>query len=54
MPNQKALNWELYRAQSRNLERITGSSGAAKAVDLLRTGPQAIVEVFSKIPANKA
>lgn len=53
MPNQKALNWEFYRTQSRNLERITGSSGVDKAVDLLRSGPQEIIEVLSKFPATK-
>jgi nuclear RNA export factor len=54
MPNQKALNWEFYHAQSRNLERISNSSRAPdKAVKLLHTGPQEISNALLQMPRTR-
>lgn len=56
MPNQKALNWEFYRGASRNLERINTASSKAnpdKAMELLHTGPQAIMAAFRSCPPTK-
>jgi nuclear RNA export factor len=56
MPNQRSLNWEFYRGASRNLERINAGSSSTnpdKAVELLHTGPHAILAALVCCPATK-
>lgn len=56
LPNQKSLNWDFFRSASRNLERISAGTSRAtpdKAVELLHTGPHAIVAALMRCPATK-
>ena len=56
LPNQKSLNWEFYHGASRNLERISAGSSsvnADKAVELLHTGPHAILAALMSCPTTK-